>query len=224
MSGRPDIWRLLNGDVSRLGGQLRMNLLSSLVMTAALALRLHAASAAAPDDDLKELDQVQIYGSRQETSELRQAIIEAENRFYERYNELNSNNDFDINCLVEARTGTRLATRTCRPLYQEEAVREGAKQAVEMRQKFQSFGGANQLSSPPVPAAIAIMARRPEFERHMRKLVLESPELGLLLQARAAAVEALEAAMLRERRELSATAPSKGQPEADHRAPAQSAR
>lgn len=204
----------LNSAVSRPAYQLRMNLLSSLVMTAALAPQLLAANAAAPGDDLEKLDQVQVYGSQQELPELRQAVIEAEDRFFKRYNELNSNDDFDISCRVEARTGTRLTARTCRPLYQENAVQEGAKQAVEMRQKFQSFGGANQLSTPPVPAAIAILARRPEFERHMRKLVLESPELGSLLEARAAAAEALEMAIRREAKEVGAARPRADTPAA----------
>ncbi len=165
-------------------------------MIASLMLPLRAAPAGAPSDVADELDQVLVYGSKEELWQLRQAIIEAEDRFYERYNVLNSNNDFDMTCRVEARTGTRLTTRTCKPLYQERAVQEGAKQAVEIRQVFQD---SHILVSPPVPAAIAIMARRSEFERHMRSVVLESPELGLLLKERAAAVEKLEAATRRDR-------------------------
>ena len=171
-------------------------------MTVSLMLPLCAANAGAPGDDADELEQVQVFGSKEEPWQLRQAIIEAEDRFYERYNELNPNNDFDMKCRVEARTGTRLVTRTCKPLYQENAVQEGAKQAVEIRQVFQD---SHILVSPPVPAAIAIMARRSEFERHMRSLVLESPELGSLLQERAAAVERLEAATRRERPKQSPT-------------------
>ncbi len=157
-------------------------------------LTLCPALAGAPSDDADELEQVNVYGSKEEPWQLRQAIIEAEDRFYERYNDLNSNNDFDMKCRVEARTGTRLVTRTCKPIYQENAVQEGAKQAIEVRQYFQATG---QLGTPPVPAAIAIMARRSEFERHMRSVVLGTPELGLLLKERAAAVERLEAATRR---------------------------
>src|SRR5690606_34848324 len=124
------------------------------------------------------------------------AVVEAEDRFYERYNELNANDDFDVKCRVEASTGTRLTTRTCRPLYQEDAVQEGAKEAVELRQRFQSYGGEALLgaTSPPVPAAVKIMAIRPAFERAMRNLVQAHPELMDLLKERAATAAALEEA------------------------------
>jgi hypothetical protein len=174
-----------------------MTSLRSLVVTVALALQFPAAAPTEPTDDLKELDRLNVYGSQPEPWALRQAPIEAEDRFFERYNKLNSNDDFDVRCRVEARTGTRLTTRTCRPLYQEEAVRQNAKQAIEIRQAFESRGGYNQGLSPPTPAASAIMARRPAFEQHMRTVVRESPELIFLLQQRAAAAEALEAAKRR---------------------------
>lgn len=183
---------------------------SPLVITVVLTLQLNAVNAAAPHDDLEELDRVQVYGTKLERWELRQAIIEAEDRFYERYNELNTDDDFDVKCRVEARIGTRLTTRMCRPLYQEAAVQENAKQAVEVRQYFQATG---QLGTPPVPAEIVIMARRPDFERHMRKVVLESPELGELLHERAIAAEALEAAMRREAEEVGGKRQSREPPE-----------
>lgn len=166
-------------------------------------------------DNSEELDRVEVYGTRPALSKLRQAVIEAEDRFYSKYNELKLNNDFDVNCRVEARTGTRLATRTCRPLYQEDAVQEGAKQAVELRQKFQSYGGEALLGSntPPVPAAVAIMARRPGFERNMRNVVQRHPELIALLEERAATVEALEKGMHRERMKESDTRHLDSQPE-----------
>ena len=191
----------LSSVVSQPAYQLRMNSLHLLFVAASLMLPLCAANASAPSADEEELEQVHVYGSKEDLWQLRQAIIEAENRFYERYNELNSNDDFDVKCRVEARTGTRLTTRTCRPLYQEDAVQEGAKQAVELRQGFQSYRGEALLgaTSPPVPAAIKILARRPEFERNMRNVVRKHPELTALLRERAAAATALEAATRRDR-------------------------
>jgi hypothetical protein len=177
-----------------------MTSIRTILFAAALSLQLHAANATESNGPLEELDRVQIYGSRPELSKLRQAIIEAEDRFYSRYNALNTNDDFDVNCRVEARTGTRLTTRTCRPVYQESAVQEGAKQAIELRQKFQSFGGQALLgsNSPPVPAAITITARRPEFERNMLDVVKKHPELAALLKERAAAADALKKEMRRD--------------------------
>ncbi len=186
-----------------------MNSVRTLITAVNLSLQLHSASAAESTVSLEELDQVEVYGARLEPSELRHAIIEAEDRFYEAYNELNTNDDFDVTCRVEARTGTRLTTRTCKPQYQEDAVQEGAKQAVELRQGFQSLGGEALLgaTSPPVPGAIKIMARRPEVERNMRNLVRKHPELTELLRQRAAAAAALEAATRRDRPQPSSSGP-----------------
>lgn len=197
------------GAVTRAALQQRLKLLRTLFGAAAFSLVgfgmaasslvPHVAKAAIGSDTPEELDRVDVYGTPAAVWTLRQAVIEAEDRFFSRYNELNRNDDFDVNCRVEARTGTRLNTRTCRPLYQEVAVQEGAKQAVELRQKFQSEGGRALLgsNSPPVPAAIAIMARRPEFERNMRSVVQSHPELLALLEERATAAQALEKATRR---------------------------
>lgn len=129
-----------------------MTTVRTLAIAAALSLQAHAA-AAGSNDQAQELDRVEVHGTTPELWKLREVVIEAEDRFYAKYNEVNVNDDFDVNCRVEAKTGTRLKARTCRPLYKEYAVQEGAKQAVEVRQRFQAYGGEAQLgaSSPPVP-------------------------------------------------------------------------
>lgn len=167
------------------------------VVAAAWSLQLHAATEVpASGEASDELDRVEIHGLRPDLWELRRAVVETEDRFYAKYNELNQADEFDLKCRVEAPTGSRLTRRTCRPLYQEDAVQEGAKQAVELRQKFQSDGGEALLgsNSPPVPAAIAITARRTAFERNMRSVVQRHPELLTLLEERIAAARALEKA------------------------------
>lgn len=58
--------------------------------------------------------------------QMRQAIIEAEDRFYALYNKLNTNDDFDVRCRMEAPLGTRLKKRVCRVAFQEEAEAEYA--------------------------------------------------------------------------------------------------
>jgi hypothetical protein len=190
--------------------------LRTLAAVAVLALQTFGANAADLNDHVEELDRVDVYGSRPDLSKLREAIVEAEDRFYARYNDINAKDDFDIKCRVEASTGTRLIKRTCKPLYQEVAVQEGAKQAVELRQKFQSNGGYALLgsNSPPVPAAIIIMARRPEFEKNMRDVVQKHPELAVLLEQRAAAAEALARATRRDRNEMVETPENKDRPTA----------
>lgn len=62
--------------------------------------------------------------------QLREAIVEAEDRFYARYNELNKNGDFDIHCRREAPIGTRLKKRICRIAFFEDAQAEYARALV----------------------------------------------------------------------------------------------
>jgi hypothetical protein len=152
--------------------------------------------AAAANDTLSELNPVTVYGSR-DIARLRQAVVEAEDRFYARYNELNDNDDYDVNCRMEARTGTRLERRICRAVYQEEAIRESSKEGLEIRQIFQSSGsrnGPNMPRSPPVPAGLRILAMQPDFQRNMTSVVSRSRVLTRLLKERAEAQAALDAA------------------------------
>lgn len=78
-----------------------------------------------PESDADELDEVIVRGTR--LWQLREAIVEAEDRFYARYNELNKNDDFDIHCRREAPIGTRLKKRICRISFFEDAQAEYAR-------------------------------------------------------------------------------------------------
>src|SRR5689334_9582583 len=46
-------------------------------------------------------------------SQLHAEVVAAEDRFFARYNELNKVNDFDVQCRLEAPTGSRRRQRTC---------------------------------------------------------------------------------------------------------------
>jgi hypothetical protein len=63
-----------------------------------------------PQDDIEELI---IPGRVPEN--LRVEIERLEVAVYEQFNALNSNDEFDIHCLVQARTGTNIPQRTCAP-------------------------------------------------------------------------------------------------------------
>jgi hypothetical protein len=122
-------------------------------------------------------------------------MVDAEDRFYSRYNELNSVDEFDVSCHEEARTGTRLSKRNCRALYEEQAIRTEGFEAFKIRQFLHEPGSIRIMpASPPVPAAVAIEARRPEFQRNMRNVVGRNEELVRLLTERAAAIDRFEAA------------------------------
>jgi hypothetical protein len=128
----------------------------------------HACLAASATDKPAQLDQLDVNATRT-LSELRREVVAAEDRFYAEYNELNDNDDFDVKCREDARTGTRLEVRICRAVYQEEAIREGAKEGLETMQCLRSnYGKCGAVNSPPVPAAVRIMALESDFQRNMR--------------------------------------------------------
>ncbi|HJR69750.1 MAG TPA: hypothetical protein VKA43_06900 [Gammaproteobacteria bacterium] len=63
-----------------------------------------------PQDELEE-----VIVSGQVPENLRIEIERLEVVVYERFNALNSNDELDIHCLVQARTGTNIPQRTCAP-------------------------------------------------------------------------------------------------------------
>jgi len=149
--------------------------------------------AAGPPEDV-ELDEVLIVGQQAQIDEMRKEIVQLEDRFHERYNELNTNDDFDIHCIVEARTGTRMLKRSCRAIYMERAIEQEGKEAFEIRQSIQGGAPAGSASGPPAPASVAINMRLPDFRKNMRDIAGKDRELTELLRRRAELVERFMAA------------------------------
>jgi hypothetical protein len=102
---------------------------------------------------------------------LRHEVELAEERFYALYNELNSNHDFDVHCVDEARLGTLLRKKVCKPAYVEAADQEQGRSFVDGR--------------PVIPTAALAEARRAAYHRNMREVVEQNPKLLRLLFERA---------------------------------------
>lgn len=62
---------------------------------------------------IRTLDEVVVTGDLTTLSGLRQAMLEAENRFYLRFNELNQDRNLDIRCRNQAPTGSRVKRKVC---------------------------------------------------------------------------------------------------------------
>jgi hypothetical protein len=91
----------------------------TLVLFAAAVLGGPAAvaqSASAPrestDEQQQAPEEVIVRGRR--LSELRIEIEQARRRAYDIFNEINSNDDFDVKCVGESSTGTRMRQQRCR--------------------------------------------------------------------------------------------------------------
>jgi hypothetical protein len=129
-----------------------------------------AAYAAAPGavTETTELPEVQVLGKR--LYQMRQDIIKAEDRFYAKFNELNTDDDFDIHCTMEAPTGTRLKQRACRVQFYEKA------QADEAR--------AFLTGDYAPPADLVVLQRHAEYEQKALALLKAHPELLKLARER----------------------------------------
>jgi hypothetical protein len=127
-------------------------------------------------------DEIIVRGTR--LWELRAAVVEAENRFYTRYNDLNKVDDFDIECTVEAPTGTHIKKRSCVTKLQQNLRAEYARDYVYML----------QLQSDDLPASLpnlepnsVMLARYDEYKQNVLYLLKMNPELRQLVRQRNAA-------------------------------------
>lgn len=142
-----------------------------------------------------ETDEIVVNGERVKIEAMRKEIVQLEDQFYERYNELNTVDDFDIRCIEEARTGTRFIKRSCRPIYQERAVEEEGQAAFRIQQRFREKGPAVADSGPPIPATQTILRRLPEYQKNMETVTRQHPELARLLEQRARLIEQYNSAL-----------------------------
>ncbi len=118
-----------------------------------------------PDE---ELDEVLVLGTK--LWQLRQKSMEVERKFYDLYNQLNKEQDFDVHCYIEAPIGTIIKERVCRVAYFENA------QAVEAKALLDGH------SAPP--ADVVGQARQADFEQHFLRVVNADPRLRKLVRER----------------------------------------
>jgi len=128
---------------------------------------VQAASAPAATEST-ELPEVQVMGKR--LSQMRQDIIKTEDKFFALFNELNKDDDYDVHCGNEARTGTRLKQRVCRVHYYEKA------QADEAR--------AMLTGDYAPPADMIALERGAEYEKKALAVINAHPELRKLIRER----------------------------------------
>ncbi len=147
---------------------------------------------AASTEQGPDLDEVVVNGAQ--LDQVMKELVEAEDRFFRRYNELNTKNDFDIQCQKEARIGTRLKKRHCRAGFEEKAIAEEGQEAGKIFQSIQDQfrqGASNPVvgGGPLVPGVQVMEMRRPEFREHMKEVVSRNPELIELLQKHAELID-----------------------------------
>jgi hypothetical protein len=145
---------------SQTGSTMKPNRRILALATAALAFPL---AAIAQDDEARE---EVVVVEKKSTSQLRRDVYDAEEAFYDLYNELNENPEFDVKCYYETQTGTHVKNHVCRAQFVADSY---AKHAGRNRNDLTRM--ANQDADP------AMVAKTARFEEILGSLVNSNAEL-----------------------------------------------
>lgn len=126
--------------------------------------------------EVETLDEVVVKGNLTSLSGLRAAIIAAEDRFYARWNELNADDQYDIQCRVEAPTGRRMFRRSCAPRVVDDLTHAIAMGLVR--------GNSDTNAQYKTSEDVRLAAAR-ELKRRTLVLLDQDPELRQALLERA---------------------------------------
>jgi hypothetical protein len=156
--------------------------LQQVLLLMSCCIAASAIPAASSSTDMTRLDEAVVTG-KFPVHELRTQARDAQQRFFDRYNELNDLDEYDVICRIEAPIGSRLTQRSCKAVFEEAAIQDWAVEAFKIRQFVHSFNGGNPPYMPalPAPAFAAVSALHPTFQQRMREVVRDQPELLQLL-------------------------------------------
>ena len=103
-------------------------------------------------------------------ADLRRDVFQSEEDFYEIYNELNDNKEYNVRCRYETPTGTRIKNHVCRARYVTKAF-----SAHAARNRSDISRVANQDSNP------AMAAKTAKFQENLETLLAANPDLQAAL-------------------------------------------
>jgi hypothetical protein len=143
----------------------------SLLILCGLALPI----CAAPGESATQLGEVDVIGKR--LRDLEREAIKAEDRFYKRFNTLNTNDDFDIHCQKQKATGTLIPQRQCRIKF---LVDAGAMDGQEFHRGLISAAAAPGVNTPLASLVPQWVQRSEEYRQTVKALLEKNPELMAL--------------------------------------------
>ncbi len=117
------------------------------------------------------IDEVTVTGRYDKLSAMRKEFVQLEDRFYDEYNKLNTDHQWDVHCRMEAPTGSHFQYRVCTPLFVDKIEQE--------------ITAGSLFGSPWA----YIQAKKPDYQKNMVDQVGKSPKLLELLMKRKAAEE-----------------------------------
>jgi len=139
----------------------------------------------AASNDVDDVDDEVIVRGRR-LSDFRSELQVARVRVYDVFNDLNSDDAFDVHCQIEDSTGTRMRQHICRPQFKDDISNAAAK-AWAYGLMDACAGGLTQecifspAASQAISSAQAEESREPVMQRlfaqEMARVVAENPEL-----------------------------------------------
>jgi hypothetical protein len=126
----------------------------------------HSAESPAPSE---AIDEVIVPGSKPEN--LRVEIERLEADVYERFNALNSDDDFDIHCFKQAPTGSNIPVRNCAPNFVTRAESGAAKKLLA-----DGRGGAGNNNNP-AEHAMRMQQKSQELTAEMQRVARQDERL-----------------------------------------------
>lgn len=125
------------------------------------------------------IEEVTVYGDKT-LYHYKLEMFRAEDKVFDVFNLLNDDDEFDVYCYRDAKPGTRIKRRHCRPNFVRKAESQEAMNFM--------------MGYPHNPARTVIMRKHKKLMRKMDKLINEHPELQEVVVQYAAAIENLEGA------------------------------
>ena len=150
------------------GGVLAVRTLFCLVVLFGLGARALAQDTAAPAPP-PDVEEVIVPGSTPEN--LRVEIERLEVDVYERFNALNSNDEFDIHCFKRAPTGSNIPLRRCAPNF---VIRDESGAATSMLTDGRGGAGNN---NKPAEQAMRMEEKSRELTAEMQRVAREDEQL-----------------------------------------------
>jgi hypothetical protein len=113
----------------------------------------------------ESIEEIIVYGDKS-LHDLRLEVYKAEENFFEVFNSVNEDDEFDVRCFYEVPSFTHIRRHVCRAYFVTNATSGGAI----------VFMGADP-QYPVVPAGTIIMQKKRRMQEIMESLVAERPEL-----------------------------------------------
>jgi hypothetical protein len=158
------------------GGVIATAVLLSFPLTPLPALSEDESVQEEEQSSSEPIEEVTVYGDKT-LYHYRLEMFRAEDKVFDVFNSLNSDDEFDVHCYRDAKTGTRVKRRHCRPNFVRDAESTEAMNFM--------------MGYPHNPARTVIMWKQKKLIEEMDRLVNEHPELLEVVVEYAAAIENL---------------------------------